>query len=104
MHGNLYSALFILGCSKTHYSENKNNYSKSHTDHLYSSTTSLYRPAFNIKEIIRTIPCLCFGKFYKPATSLNGPHAFTPRNGRFREVLLYTKHANTVQIEVSQVF
>ena len=65
-------------CSKTSY-----------TDHLYRSTTSLYRPAFNVTEIQSTVYTMYYGEFYKSTTSLNGPAEFTPANGRYREVLLY---------------
>ena len=60
----------------------------SHTDHLYRSTTCLYRPAFRITEIKSAVSFLCRGKFYKSTTSLNGPHEFTTASDRFREVLL----------------
>ena len=71
-------------------SPNYRSYSKtSHTNHLYRSTPSLYRPAFHNTKIKSTIYSQYFGKFCKWATSLNGPHEFTATGGRFREVLLY---------------
>ena len=61
----------------------------SHTNHLYRSTTSLYRPAFYITEIKSTVSFLCCGKIDKSTTSINGPHEFTTLSGQFKQVLLY---------------
>ena len=64
----------------------------SHTNHLYRSTPSLYRPAFHNSKIKSTEYSLYFGKSCNSTTSLNGPHEFTPAGGRFREFLLYYYH------------
>ena len=61
----------------------------SHTDHLYRSTSSLYRWAFHITEIKCTISFLYFGEICNLTTSINGPDKFTLLNSQTREVLLY---------------
>ena len=69
---------------------NLHKYNKtSHTDHLYRSTSSLYRWAFQITEIKCTISFLYFGKICNLTTSINGPDKFTLLNSQTREVLLY---------------
>ena len=49
----------------------------SHTDHLYTPSTSLYGLAFLVTEIEGGVSFQRCGKFYKSTTSLNGPDEST---------------------------